>query len=86
MRLEVGKAQVFNGLEPVNSRYRFHALTNWTMKPLTMENQTHKWPTPNVSGLIAQLAKASHRYREVTGLNPVQLEVLKFQAFVYVIA
>ena len=67
------------GFEPVNSRYRYHALTNWTMKPLMMENQTHKWPIPIVSGLIAQLAKASHRYREVTGLNPV--EVLNFSGF-----
>ena len=30
----------------------------------------------NVSGFIAQLIKASHRYREVTGSNPV--EVLNF--------
>ena len=27
---------------------------------------THKWPVPNVSGFIAQLVRASHRYREVT--------------------
>ena len=72
------------GFKPVKSRYQYHALSNWTMKPLTMENQTHKWPTPNVSRLIAQLAEASHRYREVTGLNPVK--VLNFQAFIYVIA
>ena len=32
---------------------------------------THKWPAPNVSGFMAQLVRASHRYREVTGLNPV---------------
>ena len=30
----------------------------------------------NVSGFIAQLVKASHRYREVTGWKPV--EVLNF--------
>ena len=36
---------------------------------------THKWPAPNVTGFIAQLVRASHRYREVTGSNPV--EVLK---------
>ena len=40
---------------------------------------TQKWPAPNVSGFIAQLVRASYRYREVAGSNPV--EVLKnFQA------
>ena len=34
---------------------------------------------PNVSGFIAQLVRASHRYREVTGSNPV--EVLNFSGF-----
>ena len=37
--------------------------------------RTHKWPAPNVS-FIAQLIRASHRYREVTSSNPV--EVLPF--------
>ena len=37
---------------------------------------THNWPAPNVSGFIAQLVRAWHRYREVTGSNPV--EVLNF--------
>ena len=32
---------------------------------------THKWPALNVSGFIAQLLRASHLYREVTGSNPV---------------
>ena len=41
--------------------------------------RTHKWPAPNVSGFIAQLVRASHRYREVTGSNPV--EVLTFSGF-----
>ena len=27
----------------------------------------------NVSGFIAQLVRASHRYRKVTGLNPVEV-------------
>ena len=40
---------------------------------------THKWPAPNVSGFIAQLVRASHRYRKVTGWNPV--EVLNFSGF-----
>ena len=34
---------------------------------------------PNVSGFIAQLVRASHRYREVTGSNPVK--VLNFSGF-----
>ena len=41
--------------------------------------RTHKWPAANVSGFIAQLVRASHRYREVTGSNPV--EVLTFSGF-----
>ena len=31
--------------------------------------RTHKWPPPNVSGFIAQLVRASHRNREVTGFR-----------------
>ena len=34
--------------------------------------RTHKWPAPNLSGFIAQLVRASHRYREVTGSNPIK--------------
>ena len=41
--------------------------------------RTHKWPAPNVSGFIAQLVWASHRNREVTGSNSV--EVLNFSDF-----
>ena len=41
--------------------------------------RTHKWPAPSVSGFIAQLVRASHRYREVTGSNPI--EVLTFSGF-----
>ena len=41
--------------------------------------RTHKWPAPNVSGFIAQVVRASHRYREVTGSNPVRKSWL-FQA------
>ena len=40
---------------------------------------THKWPSLNVSGFIAQLVRASHRYREVTGSNPV--EALTYSGF-----
>ena len=35
--------------------------------------RTHKWPAPNVGGFIAQVVRASHRYREVTGSNPVEV-------------
>ena len=35
-------------------------------------------PAPNVSGFIAQLVRALHRYGEVTGSNP--LEVLTFSS------
>ena len=28
------------------------------------------WPAPNISGFIAQLVRASHRYHEVTGSKP----------------
>ena len=41
--------------------------------------RTHKWPVPKVSGFIAKLVRASHRYREVTGSNPVK--VLSFSGF-----
>ena len=37
---------------------------------------THNLPASNISGFIAQLVRASHWYREVTGSNPV--EVLNF--------
>ena len=37
---------------------------------------THKWPALNVSGFIAQLLRASHLYREVTGSNPVEVLTL----------
>ena len=36
---------------------------------------THNWPTPNVSGFIAQLVERRTGIREVTGSSPV--EVLK---------
>ena len=34
---------------------------------------THNWPAPNISGFIAQLVRASHQYREVTGSNLVEV-------------
>ena len=41
--------------------------------------RTHKSLAPNVSGSIAQLVGATHRYREFTGSNPV--EVLNLSGF-----
>ena len=35
--------------------------------------RTHKWPPPKVSGFIAQSVRTSHRCREVTGSNPVEV-------------
>ena len=43
------------------------------------KNHTVKWYKKCFSGFIAQLVRASHRYREVTGSNPV--EVLTFSGF-----
>ena len=43
--------------------------------PVRCSNQL-SYEATNVSGFIAQLVRASHRYREVTGSNPV--EVLNF--------
>ena len=41
-------------------------------------------PATNISGFIAQLVRASHLYREVTGSNPI--EVLNFFQACYAIA
>ena len=41
--------------------------------------RNHKWPSPNVSGFRAQLVRALHRHRGVTGSNPP--EVLTFSGF-----
>ena len=52
----------------------FH--THHSHSSLSQEHANPQLTTPNVSGFIAQLVRASHRYREVTGSNPV--EVLNF--------
>ena len=36
LRIEAWKRQDFMGFEPVTSRYRCDAFTNWAMKPLTL--------------------------------------------------
>ena len=41
--------------------------------------RTYKWPASNVSGFVAQLVRASHRYCEVGGSNPV--EAFTFSGF-----
>ena len=40
---------------------------------------TPKWPPPTISGFIAQLDRAWHQHREVTGSTPI--EILKFSGF-----
>ena len=61
------------GFEPVTVRYRCNALTS---------NQLSYEATDSdkiLSGCIGQSIRASHRYREVMGSNPV--EVLTFSGF-----
>ena len=56
-------------------QYMKHFINHLTLIPHGLI-RTNKWPAPNVSGLIAQLVRASHQSREVTCSNPV--EVLTF--------
>ena len=55
-----------------------HLINNFTFIPYGLLT-THKWPAPNASVFIAELVRASPRYRKVTGSNPV--EVLNFSGF-----
>ena len=59
--------------------YMKHFIDHFTFIPHG-RIRTHKWLAPNVSGFIAQLVRASHRSREVTGSNPF------VQASLYAIA
>ena len=59
-------------------QYLKYFIYNFTFIPHGLL-RTHKWPFPNVSGFIAQFVKASHRYPDVTGSNPV--EILNFPGF-----
>ena len=68
------KFKTSTGFQPVTSRYRCDALVSWAMKPVTL-GAGHLW----ISRDLVQLVRASHRYREVTGSNPV--EVLNFSGF-----
>ena len=65
----------------IRSSYMIHFIYHFISFNLLLYTaiRTHKWPAPNVSGFIAQLVRASHRNREVTGSNPV--EVLNFSGF-----
>ena len=59
-------------------QYMKYFISNFTFIPYGLL-MTHKRPAPNVSVFIAQLVRVSHRYREVTGWNPV--EVFTFSGF-----
>ena len=61
----------------------FISYTSITSSHLLHRNiWTHNWPAPTMSGFIAQLVGASHRYRLVEGSNPV--EVLNFLRFLHI--
>ena len=65
-------------LAVVNAIYvvliRYISYTSFTFISFTGDYiWTHDWPTPNISGVTALLVRASHRYREVTGSNPVEV-------------
>ena len=89
LRREAWKIQDFNGVWtrdlaiPVRRSnqlsYEATDVGSWSFVVIPHGNiRTHKWPAPNVSGFIAQLVRASHRYREVTGSNPLKFWI--FQA------
>ena len=46
--------------------------------------RTLKWLAPNVSGFTVQLIRASHRYREVTGSNPIENFLRPLYAIAYI--
>ena len=86
------KIRTSTGFEPVTSQYRSGSFFIWfhfrsslvhdsfhihhSHSSFWLEHMNPQLTCPNVSGFIAQLVRASHRYREVTGSNPV--EVLNF--------
>ena len=63
-------------LPVVNAIY---AIVVRTLKKIQDFNGSGCEPATNISGCIAQLVRASHLYREVTGSNLV--EVLNFSGF-----
>ena len=60
-------------------QYMIYFIHHFIIHPFLTGLLEPTWPAPNVNGFIAQLVKASHRYREVTGSNPV--EVLNYSGF-----
>ena len=83
LRKEAWKSQDFNGVwtrwfKKTAVKYMEYFIYHFT-SILHGLIRNHKWPAFNVSGFIAQFVRASHRYREVTGSNPV--DVLTFAGF-----
>ena len=68
---------VMNAIMNSYERNYEHLIYHFTFIPHGLI-RTQKWAASSVSGSIAQLVRTSHRYRQVTGSNPV--EVLTFQA------
>ena len=62
------KCEVIYEMFHIYAQYMKHLIHHFI--PILHGLRTHKWPAPNV---IAQLVRASHRYREITGSNPVEL-------------
>ena len=87
---DVGSRSFVSSNEPVKNGFEviyMKCFIYWTAdlkssKLGSSQLWTHKWPAPNVSGFIAQLFRASHRYREVTGSKiEKKVEILSFSGF-----
>ena len=84
LRIEAWKSQDFNGDQSLLDfksavQYMEYFIYHFKFIPHGLI-KNHKWPAPKVRGFItSELVKASHRYREVTGWNPV--EVLTISGF-----
>ena len=78
LRREAWKIQDFNGVWTRDLAIPVQRSNQLSYEATNAIDQ-HKWPAPNVSGFIAQLVRMSHRNREVTGSNLV--EVLNFSGF-----
>ena len=73
-------ARIMASLDFISAvQYVIHFIYHFIRWFIHHENlRTHKWPAHNIDGVIAQLVRVWHRYREVTGSNPV--DILNFQA------
>ena len=70
----------FKEMNHIRTSYMIHFIYHFIIVSFfTGPIRTHKWPAPNFSGFIAQLVRAPHPNRQITGSNPV--EVLKFSGF-----